>query len=357
MKLTINSKDLLDGIKQVGPAIKDNSLIPVMKNVLIEANKDIVRVIGTCEEITITHDIVCNSGVNGSFLLNYIDVRRILEAIEGECTVSVGEKVVEIISGDNTYSLGEPTDAKLFPSIPSKENGFTVDVNGEFFHSLSLASRNTYSMINNMVDICNVIIDFSAEEIKIFACDQISAFIKTIPSKAKERQIAILPELLKPLFKFQDSEIYVDQDWLHVSHNRTTVVVRLSEAKTIDVGKYKAFKKEPNYHIQPETLSKTLNKVLVYNDSFGNIIDLQFDNQVLKFSYNDPLLNKSATSSTYISGEDNKKIRLNGKNLQTKLSFFGQETDFLEVNVSSEKENMTLYSKEEDIITFIQPIN
>jgi len=356
MELKINIKDLLNGLRQVAPAIKQSPIIPITESVLVECNGDFIKLTGTNSGVTIEYTIPAECPTF-NFALPFFKACKILELLTGECIISVTETRIEIKSGEDVFKLGAPADAKYFPKTPEKGMGFSVDVTGDFFHNLKNASSLVYKGITTGVDLCNVFIDFSEGDTIIFASDTRTAFLKTIPVKASKKQIKILPELLKAIYRFQDAELFIDDNRLFVEYNRTTVIIQLSEAKDVSVRAYKSFKKEANFTCDPEYFISTLDKSLVYEDEdFAAGIELSFNKDKLTIYYEDSALNEGVVLSCTVKGSDEKSILLNGKQLKAITNVFGAETKQLEICVTSPDKNMIISSEEEQIITFIQPL-
>ncbi len=146
MKLKINRNLLLDNLNNVGRALSNRNIIPVINGILFELNKDGLYLTATDNEITIRsfidkNDIkeITNEGssvIYGRFLL---DILRKLSSEEVEIEEVDGNKVV-ITTDTGTYNLN-CFDVNDFPKI-------NMDTNSD---AIKLTSGNFKEIVNQTV--------------------------------------------------------------------------------------------------------------------------------------------------------------------------------------------------------------
>jgi DNA polymerase-3 subunit beta len=106
MKITINSKQLLQAIQKVGGCIKQNHTIPMYQNVLFMSNKHTLELMATNLEITALTEVPATIKGNVHTCINYQLFSSILKNMpDGALNLEFDDKNVKINQGDSNYQL------------------------------------------------------------------------------------------------------------------------------------------------------------------------------------------------------------------------------------------------------------
>ncbi|MCF3107283.1 hypothetical protein LL912_00690 [Niabella sp. CC-SYL272] len=356
MKLCIDSKLLLNGLKQLSGAVNPNPIIPVLSNVKVEVERDRVVLTGSSSSLTIVHVLENDNLEAFSFLAPYNDLVNVCAALPGNIDIDVSSTSIQITSGDDKLTLGVSDEVKFFPTIPDRGNGFSVKVDGTFFNAINQAATSTSTTPGDQFN--NIYIDFTENDAIVFASNRIHIFTQTFGIKGKTRQISVLPELVRPCRSFQESEMFIDEKNVWFSYMNTTVIAKTSEAASVPIRQLLSRRTEPNYSISRWGLSNSIAKALsCSSDERYPFITMTVKGSDVKIDYNCEYVGKRASVMTTGNGDIDQHIVLNAKNLKDVLNKFTSETDTVDLSITAHDANMYITSKAESIISFISPIN
>lgn len=118
MKIVTNREDLLKPLMMVGGVVEKRQTLPILANILINANKDVLKITATDLEVELKTQASVQQGEEFDFTLPARKLIDICRALPDDSTISIdlsGEKAV-ITAGRSRFTLGV-LPAKDYPSI------------------------------------------------------------------------------------------------------------------------------------------------------------------------------------------------------------------------------------------------
>ena len=144
MELKIKQADFLEGLKWTQGIAERKSTMPVLSNVLLNAESDHLRIMATDLELSIRVDTPCKVLKKGSVLVNAKGLFDIVkEAANKEIKISGKQDGIEITSGKSEFKvLGMPTNE--FPAFPDAKGYNLVAFPGS--QLLEMIDRTSYAV-------------------------------------------------------------------------------------------------------------------------------------------------------------------------------------------------------------------
>lgn len=227
MKVTIDPVALLKELKKVSLVVQKNTVIPILKGVKFEFEKNKVTLTATDLETTYISTIECICSKPFDLLMEFTDIVDICSAVYTPLEITVNDTNILLVSGKSKYKLSLIGDAVNFPRIEEDQYFLEFDVEGEFFYYLSIA--NTFKHVDdprfNMAAI-----DIKKSNITIVGTDSNSLYKKELPiSLGKELVVMVSSSFIGACKSFENGKISLGEKFIKVQCKDEVVISRLSE--------------------------------------------------------------------------------------------------------------------------------
>jgi DNA polymerase III subunit beta len=245
MKIIVIRANLKDGVSIVERATGENLNLPILKNILFEAEGSKIKIIATNLEIAITAFISGKIIENGKFTVPAGILSNLIGNIQSD-RLNIEEKKGKLeIKTDNYEAVVQGLPANDFPITPKiKESKEYIEIKTttlkEAFNQILIAAQ--FSDLRQELN--NIFFDFSINNLKLVATDSFRLAEKTIPSEEfstnhKEKFNLLIPlktaQELTRIFKDGDTvKIYHDENQILFKTEQTELLSRLSEGNFPD---------------------------------------------------------------------------------------------------------------------------
>lgn len=354
MKLTIEPSVFKNALKAVSPSINSNPTIPVLENVRIEFDKDILWVMGTNLNLTVRHQGKCKSKDSGMFLLPFKKINAIVSLAEYPIQISVGSKV-EIKIGSEYFNFGLPVDASTFPNLNESEYELSFPVDSNFLSNLKSATKFTTKDTSGFDPLRNVCIDVNEDKVSIISTDRMAFFYFYESIKSKSEIRATMDEMfINALPLIEDGEIAISERTIKLSNESTTIIATLSEQKYFNYTPA-LIEHKTNCLVGREELMDSLNKVMAIK-TMSTIIELSFSEGKINIKFNEPEFdNEYSNSIPCEHSVDLEKIMLGAGMLKNLIQAIPQE-EKVKLTFISEKSQVYLDTEDGKNLCFIAPV-
>ena len=238
MKLIVTKTNLKENLKIIEGAIKDDANLTILKNALIDATEDEIKIKATNLELAITSILSGKIIEKGKTTFLFSILSDIVNNLQLErLNINLTDSKLEIITDNYTATLNtEPTeDFPIIPEIKNKNN--FIEIKGEILKEglnqvLSSAQTNEIRPELN-----SVLLSFNIDNIKLTTTDGIRLSEKTIPNTQFQSNFAenfniLIPlktanEINKILLNNDDLKIFIDENQILFKTQRFELISRL----------------------------------------------------------------------------------------------------------------------------------
>ncbi len=245
MKVIVIRSNLKDGVNIAERAVGENLNLPILKNILFEAEGNKIKITATNLEIAITAFISGKVIENGKFTVSAGVLSNLIGNIQSD-RLNIEDKKGKLeIKTDNYEAWVQGMPANDFPITPKiKEGKEYIEIKTtalkEALGQILIASQ--FSDLRPELN--NILFDFSINSIKLVATDSFRLAEKTIPSEEfstnhKEKFNLLLPlktaqELTRILKDGDTVKMYHDENQALFKTEQTELLSRLSEGSFPD---------------------------------------------------------------------------------------------------------------------------
>lgn len=245
MKVIVIRANLKEGLISTERATGENLNLPILKNVLFEAEGNKIKITATNLEIAITAVISGKVIENGKFTVPAGILSNLIGNIQSD-RLNIEEKKGKLeIKTDNYEAAIQGTAAADFPITPKiKEGKEYIEIKAailkEALNQILIAAQ--FSDLRQELN--NIFFDFSINSIKIVATDSFRLAEKTIPAEEfstnhKEKFSLLFPlktaqELARILKENETVKIYHDENQILFKTEQVELLSRLSEGNFPD---------------------------------------------------------------------------------------------------------------------------
>ena len=138
MKFHISKKDLFKSISHLQGIVDKKNSLPILSNILIEANDSYLKLSSTDMDISIIDKISCNVQESGSTTINsqiFYDIIRKLDEDSNIEIISNDSKILTLRSEGSRFSLA-CLPKEDFPIIDYNNEGSSVKINSQDLYKL-----------------------------------------------------------------------------------------------------------------------------------------------------------------------------------------------------------------------------
>ena len=230
MKAVIDAKSLLKGLKKVLPAIKSNTVLPVLTSVKMDFSKNDVTVTATDLETTIT--VKCPAECQKPFcvVISYADIVKICENVSDYFTLAIEGNGIKITSDRSKYSIAVTHQGMDFPKVDAGEFTHEMEVDADFFWALNNANnfRSAETLRVNMNTAC---ISIKKKFYDIVGTDANLMFRHTIKGVSKqEMNLLVSPTFVTAVKSFEKATMSSSDKFIQIQDGDMTVSGRLIDS-------------------------------------------------------------------------------------------------------------------------------
>ncbi len=304
MKLSVEKKDLLNVIARAQNIVEKRNTMPILINVLLEANKDGLRAFATDLEVSLTDEIKASVKQEGKVAVNAKSLFEIIKELpEGKVELERREnnwlKITQNRAVFNMVGIS-PDEYPVFPAFTSQE---FVAIDGQVF--AEMIEKTIYSVSNDETryHLNGVYLemrpDNDAAMYRMVATDghRLAMVDRKVNSvKLKTSQGVIVPrkglhEIRKLLDSVEDSvEIAIEGAQLVVRHNSTMLMVRLIEGKYPNYQQLIPQNLKEHLLVQREALLSSLKRVSLLSNAKSKGVTFTLGSGKMEITSNNPEL-------------------------------------------------------------------
>lgn len=228
-------RDLSRAVQAAGRVVSANSILDVLKNVLIEAAADVVRVSANNLEISLETTVPAQVASPGAFTVHAGDLQRILSALpEGDVSVRMeGERAV-FQSGPSKVALAT-IDADLMPPIPGPSELPQIALDGELLRELLEDTVGCASKESPRPILCAVYLEVEAGLVRAVATDTHKLAKSERKAETRDSSQTIIPvETVRTLLGLLDDgsvEVIVEPNQISFRSANSVLTSRVIEGK------------------------------------------------------------------------------------------------------------------------------
>lgn len=359
MKLVVTKTNLKNSLKLVNGATKEDLNLPILKNILIEAEEDEIKIKATNLEFAIT------SILNGKIIekgKTTIPANILLEIINNlqleRLNINSVDSKIEI-NTDNYNAVLNTQSPEEFPIIPSIKNNTNFIKIKSIILKEALEQVITSAQINEIRPELNSVLLIYNENLKLVTTDNFRLSEKTIPSTHFETNFKDNFKILIPLKtaleinKILNNEdilsIFIDENQILFKTENFEFISRLISGSFPDYENIIPNKFKTEIIINKEDLINGVKLVSILSGKTFNI-NIKTNNKTLELSSFNQLIgeNKNIIQAK-INGEEkeitfNWKYLLDGiKNIKTNDVFIGISDDNRPALIKSPTDEYFIY--------------
>lgn len=343
MKIKIQKNELLNIIGRTQNIVEKRNTMPVLVNVLLEAEKNKLTVFATDLEVSLTDSVICEIQEEGKVAVSAKSLFDI--------TKELADGFIQLIKKENNWleikqgkyvSKIVGISADDYPVFPSVNSQTFIKVKAQTLKEMIDKTIYSVSTDETRYHLNGVYFELSKNVLKMVATDghRLSLIEKKVPStQAQFEQGVIIPrkglvEIRKIIETMKDEEIEVSIEGSQfiLKKDTTTLLIRLIEGKYPDYQKFIPQKLSQKMVVNKEMFLSSLKRVSLLANQKSKAILLNFMNDKLEISSNNPELGDAKEElEINFKGKD-AKIGYNAKYIQDVLTNISEENIDFEFN-------------------------
>ena len=302
MNLEISRKTLLEPLKTVTNATEQRGNIPILANVLMQINGNILRLTGGDGEITISHSIALDDSNNndGETTVNAKKLSSILQNLtDDNLLFSVTENKATLIAGKSKFSLSclPVTD---YPVLNAIDPILTINLKQKELKKLLSSTSYAMAIGDPRYYLNGVCFDFTGKKLNVVATDGHRLALDCIDMETDNALQVILP--VKAVIELQKA-IGNNDEIMEIAISENEFQAKITDdlvirTRLID-GRF------PDYHgVIPQSEIKILLDSVMFKSSLAQVKTLSHEKHkgtILAFSENKMLI-----SARNLDGEEAK---------------------------------------------------
>ncbi len=185
MKLIVLKENINKGLNIVGRVTGKNLTLPILSNILISTQKNILNLSGTDLEIGIKYWVLCKTEKEGKITIPARTISNFINLLPEEKITLETKNQDLIINCKNNNTKIKGLDAEEFPIIPKTENKDFIELNSQFFCQ-GLSQVVDFCAINQArPELSGVYFSFQKDKLKITATDSFRLAEKVLKFEQK----------------------------------------------------------------------------------------------------------------------------------------------------------------------------
>jgi len=245
MKIIILKNNLKNSLDSVSKIVGENTSLPILKNILIKAEKGKINIISTDLETAIIKTVAGKIMEEGQITIPFTIFNSIINNIQSE-RIDIENKELNIFIKTDSYEAKiQGMNYEEFPIIPKTETkNEYIEIKGDILKESLLSVMGAAQISELRPEISGIMIDVEGEMMKFVATDSFRLAEKTIYSADFTNNFESGFKIIIPLKPAQeivrvitDKEIikmYSDGNQLMVQNEDITFITRLIDGKFPD---------------------------------------------------------------------------------------------------------------------------
>ncbi len=342
MELTIEKEALVNGIQTVQNAVSLKSSLPILSNVLLETEKNALKLTATDLDIGICSTIPASIEQEGAITLpakKFFDIIRALP--EGsDVTLSMKKNNFVIIkSGKATFKIiGLPKEE--FPQLPAFKDKDSITIEQASFKEMLNLTEFAISRDDTRYVLNGILLSVKGDDIKLVATDgrRLAAVSKKLPKKTLVERAAIIPvkavqETRRMLGDDGDVRIKFSDNQVLFAFPESFLLSRLIEGEYPNYSKVIPTRSTKELKVGREEFLSAAKRASIFTDQDSMAVKLNIKKKKMTISKNTPYLGEAREEiDVDYSGGDDLEIGFNPRYLIDVLKSLGDESITLEVN-------------------------
>lgn len=343
MKIEVDKKDLIGLIGKTQNIVEKRNTLPILVNVLIEADKNELKVFATDMEVSLTDIVKCKVNQAGKVAVSAKSLFDI--------TKELGEGPIQLIKKENNWleirqgkylSKIVGVSADEYPVFPTFNAQNFISIEGSVFKEMIDKTIYSVSSDETRYHLNGVYFEVIPQQgFKMVATDGHRMSLvsrKLAESRLQANQGVIIPrkglnEIRKILEGVEGSvEIAIEGSQFIMKCNSTTLMIRLIEGKYPNYQQFIPTKLNQKIMIDREAFLTSIKRVSLLANQKSRAVLLNLSKGKMEISSNNPELGDAKEEIEVDYQGQEMKIGFNAKYIQDVLNSMQQETIDFELN-------------------------
>ncbi|MBD3426944.1 MAG: DNA polymerase III subunit beta [Candidatus Omnitrophica bacterium] len=345
MELVVSKSDLMEGIQTVQNAVSQKSSLPILSNVLLEAEKSGLKLTATDLDIGICSTIPAEVVQEGSITVPARKFFDIIKALPEENDIELNMKknnFVTIKSGKALFKIiGLPKEE--FPQLPMFKDKDSITINQSDFKEMLNLTDFAISRDDTRYVLNGVLLLVKGDDIKVVATDgrRLAVVEKKLEKKTLVDREAIIPtktvqEAKRMLQDEGEVQIKFSDNQVLFSFSTSFILSRLIEGEYPNYSKVIPGKSSKEITVSREDFLSATRRASIFTDQDSMAIKLNIKKKRMTISKNTPYLGEAKEElEVDYSGGDDLEIGFNPKYLIDVLKSLADHQIVFEVSDAS----------------------
>jgi len=300
MKFTITRENLTQGLAAVGASVPTRTTLPVLSNILIEADGDGVQMSGTDLDIAVSLRVPAEVEEEGALTVPAKKLQELARELpEQPARVTVKGDRLELVCGKATFRLnGMPQDE--FPAFPVVDFTASWNLTGALLHDLISRTSFAVSTEESRPILNGVLWQLTDREMRMVATNGHRLAKMTVPVEAEgapHADLIVPPKALgqvERLFNVdEDVEVARSENHLGFRQAGTRVFTRLIEGPYPNYDQVIPKDNDKTAIASKDGLSQVLRRMAVVASEQTHRVRLSFTGNALRFAVETPDLGEA----------------------------------------------------------------
>ena len=345
MELTVSKSDLMEGIQTVQNAVSQKSSLPILSNVLVEVDKNSLKLTATDLDIGICSTIPAEVAQEGSITIPAKKFFDIIKALPEDSDINLSMKknnFVTIKSGKALFKIiGLPKEE--FPQLPLFKDKDSITVGQNDFKEMLNLTEFAISRDDTRFVLNGILLVVKGDDIKVVATDgrRLAVIEKKLEKKTLVDREVIIPtktvqETKRMLAEEGEVQIKFSDNQVLFSFPASFILSRLIEGEYPNYKKVIPGKSSKEVKVSREDFLSAARRASIFTDQDSMAIKLNIKKKRMTISKNTPYLGEAKEEIDIdYSGGDDLEIGFNPKYLIDVLKSLADQQITFEVNDSA----------------------
>lgn len=342
MELTITKDALISGIQVVQNAISQKSSLPILSNVLLEADKNALKLTATDLDIGICATIPVTVQQPGAITIPAKKFFDVIKALPDGSEISLSirkNNFVTVKSGKAQFKIiGLPKEE--FPQLPLFKDKDSINIDQGTLKEMLNMTDFAVSRDDTRFVLNGILLSIKGGRIEMVATDgrRLAAIAKTLPKKTLiDREVIVPTKTVQEVKRMLEGEgevsIKFSDNQVLFSFRTCFILSRLIEGEYPNYKKVIPEKTQKEIKVSREEFLSAAKRASIFTDQDSMAIKLNIKKKKLTISKNTPYLGEAREElNVDYSGNDELDIGFNPAYLIDVLKNLSGEEIMFEVN-------------------------
>lgn len=364
MKASILKEDLYRGLGYVGKIVTSRGQLPILNNVLIDANKEGISLVATNLEMGLRVNIGGQVLEEGSITVPAKNLTELVGSLdEGIIELVLGDEKLKVM-GKNSRGIMTGTLASEFPVVPKISNGKKTKIPKKIFAEISQQVAFAAAVDESRPVLTGVRFEASENKLKIIATDGFRLSRKFIDSAVfNEIGLLVLPartvlELGRIAGDEHEDEIKMetvsDNNQVIFECGKVQLVSRLLEGNYPEVDKIIPQDFKTDFKVDRKELEKVLKTASIFARENNNIVKFKINDSELVITAQASQIGENEGRLEIEKDGEDGEIAFNYKFLQDFIS--SREDERLHIKINDSLSPGVFMGEDETLLHLIMPV-